>query len=202
VPSPPIRGLPVALLLVLASACGATAEPTQTSTPAAAAVDPGPREQPPDPGPPDDEPRATPAGTSQVDKTALARGVFEAVRAHDFERYGRYILTREDLAAAMPHLSREQLDETSQRVVGIQRMTFEEAYAAGEHGGIVWAEATFREAQQNGSESRPNIFIVFESAGELWSMKMDDCVQTARGWVVGDYLATPQRGDSQREPVD
>ncbi len=143
----------------------------------------------------------TPA-MDRVSKSELARRVFEAVQAHDFESYRQYAPRPEDLIAALPNLTDERAGALHAEMMAQQQMMFEEAIARGEHEGIVWVDAIFREAQQNGSERRPNIFIVFEHGGEPYSMKMDDCIETERGWVVGDYLATPQHGESRRDPVD
>jgi hypothetical protein len=182
----------------LAAGCGAsttTDHPSETN-----------EERPPSPrvaaaGDAEDSAPSVPVSVP-LSKTELAQKVFEAVQAHDFERYRQYVVRLEELAAALPHLSEERARELHAQVMATHEMMFEEAYAQGERRGIVWADATFREAQQNGRDERPNIFIVFEHGSEPYSMKMDDCLETERGWVVGDYLDAPHHGESRREPVD
>jgi len=186
----------------MVAGCGATTDRSSTAQGESAAT------------PADETTRASdePAGESPaapeqaaptpLTKIALAEHVFAAVLARDFEHYRQFIMRAEDIAAAMPHLSPERVQELDEQVLATQRMMFEEAYATGEHRGVDWSNASFREAHQNGSDTRPNIFIVFESGGEPFSMKMDDCLETERGWVVGDYLDAPQRGESHRDPVD
>ena len=132
----------------------------------------------------------------------LAEVAFDAVQVDDFDRFRELLLTPEEIGQHGPASAGVEAEEIHQRIVEMNRLFFEEAYAKGEQLGIVWSEARFVGAEKSWSDQRPNVYILFEHAGTPYSMKMDDCIETARGWVIGDYLGAPQAGESHREPVN
>ena len=135
----------------------------------------------------------------------LGRGVLNALKKKDVEQFLRFFPTKDDwqgiVSLIPPDMSPEEKENVKKRIKNIIarwddsikrfRGSFYEIYERGIKEGVDWETATYDSVEYKPRVEMveiSDIDLLFSSSNIKYSIKLDDCLNFKRGWLIMDRL--------------